>query len=91
MIGTFLPKDTGDKSTLTNRWAQYSSIQQIHLDSGKSMEELIRGDISFGGLMSDEDIKVIPSPNQKGARSEKSVRWFAGGYSLRRLVGLWAL
>jgi len=68
------------KSVIPDRLAQYSSIMQLHVDSGIPMEELVRGNTSIGGLM-EPDFLMLPSPEQKIIGEEK---YSSGGYSLHR-------
>lgn len=69
------------KDVIDDRLAQYSSIMQLQLDSGWSLENLMRGDMSIGGRMLKDDYYFAPSPvNPKAAGGSYS----SGGYSLRR-------
>jgi len=69
-----------EKSVIPDRLAQYSSIMQLHVDSGVPMEELVRGNTSIGGLMK-PDFLMLPSPEQKIIGEEK---YSSGEYSLHR-------
>jgi len=73
-------RDGMNKSVIPDRLAQYSSIMQLHVDSGVPMEELVRGNTSIGGLM-EPDFFMLPAPGKKTVGDEK---FYTGGYSLRR-------
>jgi len=73
-------KDGMNKSVIPDRLAQYSSIMQLHVDSGVPMEELVRGNTSIGGLM-EPDFLMLPAPGRKTIGAE---RYSTGGYSLHR-------
>ncbi|KAF6030660.1 hypothetical protein EB796_011067 [Bugula neritina] len=74
-----------EKATLPDRLAQYSSIMQLHLDSGIPMEELVRGNTSIGGLM-EPDFPMFPAPGRK-LLEELSYPYHFSSYSLRRHTG----
>ena len=83
MVGILIPDDGKnglEKTELPNRLAQYSSLMQLHVDSGVSMEELVRGNTSIGGLMR-KDYNMVPSPDNPNADGNK---YYTGGYSVRR-------
>lgn len=83
MIGVLLSKSGSNgfnKAVLPDRLAQYSSIMQLHVDSGVSMEELVRGNTSIGGFLQ-PFYETAPSPVNKDAGSRA---FYSGGYSLRR-------
>ena len=72
-----------NKTYLPNRLAQYSSLMQLNLDSGESMEELVRGNTSIGGILQNYGYNMVPSPANPTAGGNK---YYAGGYSTRRWV-----
>ena len=56
---------------------QKSSLKNILKDSDYSLSDLIRGDVSFGAILSNYGWKVLPSPEFKKPVGEK---YFSGGY-----------
>lgn len=59
-------------------FVQNSSIRNLAAHSEYSFSNLIRGEVSFGAILSKSGWEVLPSPLQHEPTSEK---YFAGGYN----------
>jgi len=67
--------------TLSNDQASQTSLGHLVNVSGKSLEELVRGNYSIGGLIEkNSSFGVVPSPEN---RMSSTGTWYRGGYSLR--------
>ncbi|KAF6030572.1 hypothetical protein EB796_011109 [Bugula neritina] len=67
--------------TLPNSQAPQTSLGHLVNVSGKSLEDLVRGTYSIGGLIENNStFGVVPSPTNQMSSTGK---WYRGGYSLR--------
>ena len=57
-----------------------SSIREMGRTSSIPFSKLLRGPMSFGGLLADEDVPSVPSPE---ARSPGDAPYWRGGYNTR--------
>lgn len=84
MVGFLLSKDGKNgikKTVIPDRLAQYSSLMQLHADSGVSMDDLLRGPNSIGAFLQNGGFDTVPSPVNKNATGGS---YYTGGYDLRR-------
>jgi len=69
------------QSTLPNSQAPQTSLGHLVNVSGESLEDLVRGTYSIGGLIENNStFGVVPSPTNQMSSTGK---WYRGGYSLR--------
>ena len=54
---------------------------QIHIDSGVSLEDLVRGPNSIGAFLQNSGYDTVPSPTNMDAGGGE---YYDGGYSLKR-------
>ena len=69
-----------DQDPLPNSIAQNTSINKMHVVSGLSLEDLVRGTNSIGTMMQSVAFNMVPS----NVNRMPSSKYYRGGYSLRR-------
>jgi len=85
VIGNLIKNNSSSgltQPTLQNDQASQTTLGYLVNISGKSLEELVRGNYSIGGLMEkNSSFGVVPSPTN---RTSSTGTWYRGGYSLRQ-------
>lgn len=82
-LGYLLSRDDlnrPDASISSLSYVLRSSIREIGRDSPTPFAEIVRGEVSFGGMLEAEGIPAIPSPNSPMPGDDP---YFTGGYSTR--------
>jgi len=82
-LGYLLTRDDlnrSDASVSALRYVLRSSIREIGRDSPLPFAEVVRGAVSFGGLLEAEGIPAVPSPSSPMPGDDP---YFTGGYSTR--------
>ena len=84
MMGYLLSSATlKDHTILPDIPSHQSSLEQIHQDSGESLENLVRGPHSIGAFLQNAGYDTVPSPTNKDPTGGA---YYSGGYNTRRLV-----
>ena len=82
MLGYLLSSNTlKNNAILPNSLAPSSSLERIHIDSGESLEDLVRGPNSIGAFLQNANYDSVPSPTNKDPTGGD---YYSGGYNTKR-------
>lgn len=83
-VGMLLSADVLNRKKLSEHLAVDCSLKSLYFRSGLTLDELIRGNTSFGGQLEAAGYKVMPSPKHPGPGG---LFYYHGGYSVQRYAG----
>lgn len=84
MMGYLLSKYKLDNNAvLPDSMAPISSLERVHLNTGVSLEDLVRGNNSIGAFLQNAGYDSVPSPTNMSPNGGK---YYSGGYNTKRCL-----